>query len=65
MTEKEMIDAACYAIRRNLDCDALRYSDEMYGKEKHTSEVWEYVTEAREIGLTAFREMYQEFNPNI
>ena len=36
----------------------------MYGKEKFTDAVWEYVVEAKEDGLNAFREKYKEFKPN-
>jgi len=60
MTESEKIYAASYAIGKNLDCDQLRYSDVMYGKEDQTEDVWEYVDECASYGSVAFREKYKE-----
>ncbi len=61
MTKEEIIKAASYAIMKGLDYEELKYSDTMYGKEEFTDEVWDYVTEAKEIGLIAFREKYKDY----
>ena len=58
MEQKEMIETALAAIRKNMDYETLFYSDYMYGKEKLTDEVWEYVVECKEIGAIAFKAKY-------
>ena len=58
MEQKEMIEIALTAIRKNMDYETLYYSDYMYGKEKLTDEVWEYVVECKEIGSIAFKDKY-------
>lgn len=61
MEKKELIRIALYADRKNMDFETLRYSDEMYGKEDKTEDVWEYITELKEIGSLAFNEKYAEY----
>lgn len=60
MTKNEMIRVAMKAIEKNMDYETLKYSDYMYGKEKLTEDVWEYVEECRNIGLIAYSEKYKE-----
>ncbi len=60
-TKAGFLSSASYAIMKDMDCETLMYSDEMYGREDQTDEVWEYVDECREIGLVAFREKYKDF----
>lgn len=61
MEKKEMVQIALTAIDKNMDISTLYYSDYMYGKEELTDEVWEYVIEARDDGLDAFRVKYAEY----
>lgn len=60
MTKAQMIKSALYAIRKHLSQEQLYYSDEMYGREKETEKVWEFVQECEEIGTAAFKEKYKE-----
>lgn len=60
MEKIEMIRIAKRAIDKKMDYETLYYSDDMYGKEKLTDDVWEYVTECCEIGTTAFYEKYPD-----
>ena len=62
MDKKEMINVATYAIYKNMDYETLYYCDDMYGKEKFTDDVWNYVEECKQIGTTAFKEKYKEFD---
>jgi hypothetical protein len=62
VTKAEFLHSASYAIMKGMDSETLYYSDEMYGREEQTDEVWEYVVESQEIGLVAFREKYKEFD---
>lgn len=61
LTEEELIYKATYAIAKGLDYEKLQYSDDMYGHEDETDEVWEYVVECEEIGTIAFKEKYKNF----
>ena len=61
MEKKEMIRIASYAIMKGMDYEALYYCDDMYGKEKFTDDVWEYVEECRVFGTKAFKEKYKDF----
>lgn len=59
--EEEWVQEAIYAIGKNMDYEQLYYSDNMYGKESETDEVWNYVLEHDEIGRTAFNEKYRAY----
>jgi hypothetical protein len=61
MDTEEMIWIASIALGKNLDYETLRYSDYMYGKEDLTDKVYEYVDEAKDIGLKKFHEKYSEY----
>jgi hypothetical protein len=61
MTKKEMIRIALCAINKNMSFETLKYSDYMYGKEILTDEVWEYVTEASDMGMIWFNKTYNEY----
>lgn len=61
MEKAELINKASYAIMKGMDYEKFMYSDEMYGQEEFTDDVWEYVDEYKEIGAIAFREKYKEF----
>lgn len=61
MEKAELIKKASYAIMKGYDYEKMMYCDVMYGKESFIDEVWEFVEEAQEIGLIAFREKYKEF----
>lgn len=60
MEEREKIVIALMAIDKKMDCDTLRYCDDLYGREEFTDDVWEYVEECEQIGTTAFREKYND-----
>jgi hypothetical protein len=60
MTKAQMIKSALYAINKHLTYEKLYYSDEMYGHEKETEKVWEFVQECEEIGTIAFKEKYKQ-----
>lgn len=61
MEISEMVWIASVAIAKNYDYETLKYSDYLYGKEDDIDEVWEYVTECREDGRTAFYEAYKQY----
>lgn len=61
MEQSEKIWIATVAFGKNLDYEELYYSDYMYGNEKLTEEVWEYVEELKDIGRTNFYEKYKDF----
>ena len=61
MEEKEMIWIASVAIGKRLDYETLNYSDYMYGNEKYTDDVWEYVTECEDMGQIAWKEKYCDY----
>ncbi len=46
------------AIVKRMDCEELKYSDYMYGKEEFTDQVWEYVEECENIGREKFKLKY-------
>lgn len=46
---------------KGYDFEQLKYGDDLYGKENLADEVWEFVTEYKEIGSVAFREKYKEY----
>lgn len=58
MKEEEQIRIAKWAIRKRLDYETLKWSDELYGRMSEVDEVWEYVVECEEIGTIAFQEKY-------
>ena len=60
MEESEKIRIASLAVGKNMAFDELYYCDDMYGHEDMTDDVWEYVTECKEIGSIAFREKYKD-----
>jgi len=59
MNKEDMVSIASYAIMKNMDYETLYYCDDMYGKEKYSDDVWEYVRECKEIGNVAFKEKYK------
>ena len=61
MNIEKIIYAATYAVGKRLDFETLSYSDEMYGNEDFTDDVWEYVVECDDIGKDEFREKYSEY----
>lgn len=61
MNKEELIRIARSALDKNLGFEELYYSDYMYGKEKFSDVVWDYVVEAKEIGMKAFDEKYKEY----
>lgn len=61
MKKAELIYLATKAVGKGYDYEKMIYSDDLYGKEKHTDEVWEYVEELETIGSLAFREKYKDF----
>lgn len=56
-----MLWIATWADYKNLDYEQLHYCDYMNGHEDLTDEVWEFVTELKEIGRIAFYEKYKEY----
>jgi len=58
MNAERMIEIAKIAIQKSLTYEELYYSDYMYGDEKSTDEVWEYVEEAKDIGMGSFNRKY-------
>ena len=61
MDDKEMVRIALWADMKGIsEMETLYYSDEMYGKESLTEDVWEYVIEMGEIGTIAFNEKYKD-----
>jgi len=62
MEKKEMIYIASKAADKGTGFEDLGYGDDMYGREKYTEDVWEYVEEYKEMGSTAFREKYKEYD---
>lgn len=63
ITEKDAVRIAKLAIEHDLDYEGLKYSDEMYGCEDQTDNVWKYVEECKTIGEIAFDKKY--LNKNI
>ena len=61
MEKKEMVQIARTALDKNMDYETLKYSDYMYGKEKLTDDVWEYVLEAKDMGELWFHNTYAEY----
>ena len=61
MTEEEKVKIALTAIDKGLSYEELYYSDFMYGREDKTDEVFEYVVEARDEGLTDFYKKYEKY----
>ena len=55
-----MIHLASKAVAKNIDYEALRYGDDLYGHENDIDAVWPFVEEAQEIGRKAFREKYSD-----
>lgn len=61
MEKSEMLWIASKYFAKGYSKDQLQYGDDLYGKEKFTDDVWEYVEECKEIGTTAFYEKYKDF----
>jgi len=61
MEKSEMLYIASKYAQKGYDIEQLHYGDDMYGREKYTDDVWEYIVEYKEIGSTAFYEKYSEF----
>ena len=61
MEKSEMIWIASKYASKKYDFEQMKYGDDLYGKEKHADEIWEYVEEYEEIGSLAFREKYKEY----
>lgn len=58
MSEQEKIEIAEWCLDKDYNYEQLYYSDNMYGREKFTEDVWEYVVEGKEIGSIAFNKKY-------
>lgn len=58
MTKQELAKLAVRAIEKSWDFDALKYGDDLYGKEHLANDVWDLVEECREIGMSAFEARY-------
>lgn len=61
MEESDIIWIATKAVSKGYNYEQVYYGDDLYGNEKYADEVWEYVTECKEIGITNFYEKYKEF----
>ena len=61
MDKADMIYIASVGLVKNMDYEELMYSDYLYDKENMIDEVWEYVVEGRDDGITKFREKYKDF----
>ena len=61
MEKKDIIWLATKCFAKNWEFEQLKYSDDLYGKEKYAGEVWEYVEELENIGKIAFYEKYKEY----
>jgi hypothetical protein len=61
MTTEEKIWIATVAFHKKIDSGTLYYSDYMYGHERETEDVWEYVEELQEIGREAFYQKYSQY----
>lgn len=61
MTIEEILWLATKAVAKKWDRDDLRYCDDLYGRETDVDEVWRYVEECEEIGRTAFKERYVDY----
>lgn len=61
MEKSEMLWIASKYADKGYDFEQLKYGDDLYGKENLADEVWEFVTEYKEIGSVAFREKYKEY----
>jgi hypothetical protein len=60
MKLSEIIYLATKAFDKGWDFETLKYGDDLYGKEKYASEVWEYVEELQEKGIEAFYKKYKK-----
>jgi hypothetical protein len=58
---KEKLWIASIAIGKHYDFEQLKYSDYLYGKESMADEVWDFVEECEDIGITKFKEKYKEY----
>ena len=61
MEKEEMLWIASKYADKGYDFEQMKYGDDLYGKEQFADEVWEYVTECKQIGTDAFYEKYKEF----
>lgn len=61
MQKSELIYIASKAVAKRWTYEQLYYGDDMYGNEKFTDDVWEYVEECEAIGTLAFKDMYKEY----
>lgn len=58
MTAHDMQKLAKRAIEKHWGFDALKYGDDLYGKENLAHDVWDLVEECQDIGMTAFEAKY-------
>lgn len=62
-TRKSLIELATKAYGKGWDYDRLLYSDDTLTLSQDEKDmVWDYVTEAKDIGRRAFREKYKDIN---
>lgn len=65
METKDKIYLASKAAEKGWSYETLKYSDDLYNYESGASEladeIWDYVTEYKEMGSIAFSEKYKEF----
>lgn len=64
MTDKlsigEMVRLAVTCIEKCWTYEKLKYGDDLYGREFQADDVWEFVEEAREVGMTEFNARYED-----
>lgn len=61
MKEKEMVQIARKAVRKDWSYDDLESSHEMQDLGLFVEDVMEYVIECEEVGTIAFEEKYKEY----
>ena len=61
MEKREMLYIATKAFNKNWSIETLYYGDDMYGNEKLTEDVWEYVVELQGHGKIAFYKKYKQY----
>lgn len=62
MTEEQKIYLASKFADKGWDYETCKYGDDIYGNEELIDDVWNYVTECKEIGRTAFYIKYCKYN---
>ena len=63
MDKREQIRIAKRAITKRWGFEALKYGDDLYGREHFADEIWALVEECDEIGRAAFFAKYQDEQP--